>query len=46
VIVAALQWVTFYCPLEVLEAVEAEMDRSGRSKSRVITDALRQHLGR
>jgi hypothetical protein len=36
--------VTFYCPLELLEAVEAEMARSGRSKSGVIVDALRAHL--
>jgi len=38
--------VTFYCPRELLGQVEAEMDRSGRSKSRVITDALREHLAR
>jgi hypothetical protein len=37
--------VTFYCPDDLLEAVEREMDRSGRSKSRVIVDALREHLG-
>jgi Ribbon-helix-helix protein, copG family len=46
VIVATLQRVTFYCPLELLEAVEAEMERSGRSKSGVIVDALRAHLAR
>lgn len=40
----AHQRVTFYCPRELLAAVEAEMQRSGRSKSRVITDALREHL--
>ena len=38
------QRVTFYCPLELLEAVEAEMERSGRSKTGVIVDALRAHL--
>ena len=36
--------VTFYCPLELLEAVEAEMARSGRSKTGVIVDALQAHL--
>ncbi len=36
--------VTFYCPQDVLEAIEAEMARSGRSKSRVIVDALSEHL--
>ena len=36
--------VTFYCPQELLEALEAAMTRSGRSKSRVIVDALREHL--
>jgi Ribbon-helix-helix protein, copG family len=41
---AAHQRVTFYCPLELLEAIGAEIARSGRSKSRVITDALREHL--
>jgi Ribbon-helix-helix protein, copG family len=37
--------VTFYCPDDLLAAVEREIDRSGRSKSRVIVDALREHLG-
>lgn len=32
--------VTLYCPLDLLDAIEAEMKRSGRSKSRVIVDAL------
>ncbi len=36
--------VTFYCPVEVLEAIEAEMKRSGRSKSQVIVNALRAYL--
>ena len=38
------QRVTFYCPRELLAVVEAEMERSGRSKSRVIVDALAEHL--
>ena len=42
----AHQRVTFYCPRELLAAVEAEMRRSGRSKSRVIVDAVAEHLGR
>lgn len=37
--------VTFYCPVDVLDAVEASMRETGRSKTRVIVDALRQHLG-
>jgi Ribbon-helix-helix protein, copG family len=37
--------VTFYCPAELLAGIEEEMKKSGRSKSRVIVDALRQHLG-
>lgn len=36
--------VTFYCPVAVLELIEREMSRSARSKTRVITDALREHL--
>jgi Ribbon-helix-helix protein, copG family len=36
--------VATYWPLELLEAVEAEMRRSRRSKSRVVVDALREHL--
>ncbi len=36
--------VTFHCPVALLQAVEAEMERSGRSKSRVIVDALRAAL--
>ena len=38
--------VTFYCPAALLTEVEAEMRRSGRSKSRVIVDALAAHLKR
>lgn len=37
--------VTFHCSVALLEAVEAEMERSGRSKSQVINDALRAALG-
>jgi len=37
--------VTFHCPLDLLDLVEAEMGRSGRSKGRVITDALRKRPG-
>lgn len=36
--------VTFYCPVELLSQLEAEMDHSGRTKSGVIVDAIRQHL--
>ena len=36
--------VTFYCPDEVLDAIETEMARSDRSKTRVIVDALRTQL--
>lgn len=39
------QRVTFHCPVALREAIEEEMRRSGRSKSRVIVDALRAHLG-
>jgi hypothetical protein len=42
----AHQRVTFYCPRDLLAAVEAEMRASGRSKSRVIADAIAEHLGR
>jgi hypothetical protein len=36
--------VTFYCPEDVLEAIHDDMARSGRSKTRVVVDALREHL--
>lgn len=36
---------TVWMALDVLEAVHAEMDRSGRSKAQVVDDALREHLG-
>ncbi len=39
------QRVTFYCPRGLLVAVEQEMARSGRSKTQVIADALREHIG-
>ena len=37
--------VTFYCPLDLLQALEREMGRSRRSKTAVIVDAVREHLG-
>jgi hypothetical protein len=36
--------VTFYCPVSLLGQVEQEIRRSGRSKTRVIVDAIREHL--
>ncbi len=36
--------VTFHCPKELVREVEAEMKRSGRSKSRVIVDAITRHI--
>lgn len=36
--------VTFYCPVDLLAAVEAYMHRTGQSKSQVITDAISLHL--
>ncbi len=36
--------VTFYCPRELLKQVDGEVMRSGRSKSQVIVEALREHL--
>ncbi len=36
--------VTFYCPLDLLEALEKEVGRSRRSKTAVIVDAIREHL--
>lgn len=36
--------VTFYCPVELLERIEAEIVESGRSKTAVIVDALRADL--
>ena len=39
------QRLTFHCPVALRQAVEEEVRRSGRSKSRVIVDALREHLG-
>ncbi len=39
------QRVTFYCSVALREAIEEEMRRSGRSKSQVIADAVREGLG-
>lgn len=36
--------VTFYCPVSLLGQVEQEIRRSGRSKTRVIVDAIREHI--
>jgi len=36
--------VTFYCPVSLLGQIEQEIRRSGRSKTRVVVDALREHL--
>jgi len=36
--------VTFYCPVELLEQVEAEMARSARSKTQVVVDGLRTEV--
>ncbi len=41
---AAHKRVTFHCPLDVLDALEADVASGDRSKSRVIVDALREHL--
>ena len=36
---------TFHLPLELQSAIDTEAARSGRTKSGVVADALRQHLG-
>lgn len=36
--------VTFHCPLDLLEALDAEVSSSGRKKNTVIVEALRAHL--
>jgi hypothetical protein len=36
--------VTFHCPLELLDELATEVERSGRKKNAVIVDALRTHL--
>ena len=36
--------VTFYCPTDLIDAIEDSMSRSGRSKTQVIVDALRKDL--
>ena len=38
--------VTFYCPKDLLDAVEEAMRRSDRSKTQVIVDAIRKDLER
>jgi hypothetical protein len=35
---------TYHLPIDLQEAIAAEAERSGRSKSRVVTDALRAYL--
>ncbi len=35
---------TFYCPVDLLQAIEAEMAGTHRSKTQVIVDALRAQL--
>ena len=39
------QRLTFHCPVTLRRAIEEEVARSGRSKSRIIVDAVREHLG-
>ena len=36
--------VTFYCSLELLQVLEAEITNSGKSKSQVIVEALQAQL--
>jgi hypothetical protein len=36
--------VTFYCPKSLLSEAESEIKRSGRSKTRLIVEALQSHL--
>ncbi len=38
------QRLTFYCPVALRERIEAAVAASGRSKTRVIVDALDAHL--
>jgi hypothetical protein len=35
---------SFYLPRDVLAELDAEAKRTGRSKSRIVTDLLREHL--
>ena len=35
---------TYHLPVDLQQAIAEEADRSGRSKSRVVTDALRAYL--
>lgn len=37
---------TFYCPIALIDKIEAEMAQSGRSKTAVIVDALHADLCR
>jgi Ribbon-helix-helix protein, copG family len=37
--------VTFYCPVALLASVDEEVASSPRSKSQIIVDALREHMG-
>jgi hypothetical protein len=39
------QRVTFHCSVALRKAIEEEVERSGRSKSRVISDAVCAALG-
>lgn len=41
---AAHRRLTFYCSYKMLDAIQAERERSRRSKTQIITDALAQHL--
>lgn len=34
----------FYCPNDVVPIIHDEMEASGRSKSQIIVDAIREHL--
>ncbi len=36
--------IIFYCPRDVLAAIEDEMTRSGRTKTQVIVEAVRSYL--
>lgn len=42
----AHQRVTFYCHRDLIRDIERAMGETERSKSQVIVDALRQHLGK
>lgn len=38
--------VSFHCPIDLLEQLEAEVAASGRRKGGIIVEALREHLGK